>query len=756
MSYNILVLGGSSSNESSLPTLLKSNVVTKGDPNDSKSALSSAKGVDYIIKYIASHISSPKKPGDRVFCIQSGTGSGKSTVIPPELYRKLDARKIVVTEPKRANAITIPQEIAQYNKEFILGVNIGYSTGPQKRLPEEPGIIFMTTGTLLQKLVNSTDDQFIRGFEFILIDEVHLHDVEIDFLLMELKHLLNSNWKNPKCPNVLLMSATLKVQKYQQYFDSPHFIEVSGQSFPIKDIFPENSPSNVYEYAVNMINTHNKPGTPEFGDVLIFMPDAFSMKEINAYLEKSGGPISKYSIMILSGANINAPESQIIRDRSRDVQKNPFIIISTNVAETGVTFPHLRLVIDPGKVLHVVFNPIYNATVIYSGITTQFSIKQRRGRVGRNFEGTWAPAFTEKILSKIVEENFPVIYTDDITKYLLNYLCRVNKIVNIEDVIGDTANKKRKESLVNLEDLDLIHFPALDSIKYSFEKMYVLGLIDFNQYPTLTGFMCQKFNKIPIEAAKMVISSFYHAKNNLNIVDYVISIAAIVSQQRGGIIMRDEWLKTDIAKDANWLIKNIGYDDFIIQLLAFEYFNEEFAKLKNNNKDWVLDDIKEWCDTNNYNYAGLLEVIGFRDEIIVSLLQQGFKIQTYGDGTGKYNANPFDGVPLKDLIKAQYKSLDILETFRVIQLCEIEGYRFNIYEWNSEHNVYQLDYKKSIQADTPPGISARYDAGKYPKKIIQLAMAYRLDKGKMKFSNKFSLVSVLRTDIINLDELFIP
>jgi HrpA-like RNA helicase len=754
MPYSLQVLGGST--EVALPTLLKTNVVTKGDPKDSLPTLKQYRGVDYIIKYIQSHTADVKSAGDKVFSIQSGTGSGKSTVIPPELYRKLDAKRIIVTEPKRINAINIPQEIIQFNEEFELGLNIGYSTGIIKRLPDEPGIIFMTTGSLLQRLINMKDlEAFSYRYDYILIDEVHLHDVEIDFLLMEIKHLLDHNWKNPKCPNIILMSATLKVQKYQEYFGSPHFIEVTGQSFPIKEIWPDESPEKSDAYIVNMIEKYNKPKTPNYGDVLIFMPSMSSMKKLKEYLDQS---IKGYTTVLLSGSNIASAEIVPVFDRARDAKESPYIIVSTNVAETGITFPQLKLVFDMGKQLHVMFNPTFDATVIYTGAITKFSAQQRRGRVGRNSEGQWFPVYTKKAYDSMIDENFPAIYTSDITQVMLSYLCRVNDIKEVETIlkhmeIEDSGSKVISiKNKLDLNELDLIHYPAVDTIKYTFEKLYVLGMVDKQFYPTVTGYIAQKLNKIPIEASKMVVSGFYHTMNtsNFSTINYIITIAAILSQQKSGIIDKDEWLESPIAKDVKWFNDTIVYDDFIIQLLAFEYFDAEFQTLKKKD-DWTLLDIKTWCDENNYNFDALLQVIEQRDDIMINLLQTGFKI-------------PSGYVPLKDLVET--KSTTLLDIVQIIQQCEVEGFRFKLYKWNANAKKYQLEYSPSkLSVDPPPGIATKYvdykdhnwaTNPKIPKNIIQLNIVYLALKGQMTFTNGKTMFSVLLTDIIELDDLFIP
>ena len=168
------------SDEKNLPTLLRKGYIK---PNDklklSKSTIntiSNTRGIDYIINFISDRTpsvagSNPKIPakslGGRVIVLKSDTGSGKSTVLPPFLYEKLQLRtnkNIAVTQPRVLTAIDIAEGLPENYSFLKLDDNLGYTTGDFKRIPLNKGVIFMTVGILLRNLQESTDEDFMKKY----------------------------------------------------------------------------------------------------------------------------------------------------------------------------------------------------------------------------------------------------------------------------------------------------------------------------------------------------------------------------------------------------------------------------------------------------------------------------------------------------------------------------------------------------------------------------------------------------------------
>jgi HrpA-like RNA helicase len=288
---------------SSLPTLLRRGyiVLDKDASNLDKKAAENSISIDYIINKLSNMIpepntnyirSPPKTYGDKVIVLKSDTGSGKSTVLPPKLYTKLfnrTNRNIMVTQPRILTAMDIPETIVPWNKELKMDINIGYSTGPFKRLPAEKGIIFSTVGVLTQELKLNTDEDFIKKYQFIIIDEVHERSIEVDECLYLIKKFMINNYKDPFCPILILMSATFDENVFINYFDvrRSNYIQVIGSTFPIETTYTNYSIANYIEWASLKaqelhINNFADLGnvSSEFRDILIFVKDSTIGKKI--------------------------------------------------------------------------------------------------------------------------------------------------------------------------------------------------------------------------------------------------------------------------------------------------------------------------------------------------------------------------------------------------------------------------------------------------------------------------------------------
>lgn len=229
-----------------LPTLLgKGAIVPQKWMNQiEKRKAANQISLDFILDFIAERTPARRhqKPkimsksiGDKVILLKSGTGSGKSTTLPPGLFRRFHDflhKTIGVTEPRRLTAETIPYDILRYNSDFQMEKNIGFRTSLVSKRPAS-GILFMTEGILLQHFKTLTDEEFIRKYMFIIIDEFHTRSMEIDSLLFYAKRFFERNYDNPDCPILILMSATFEKETYVKYYGVPtkNYIEVQGRAY---------------------------------------------------------------------------------------------------------------------------------------------------------------------------------------------------------------------------------------------------------------------------------------------------------------------------------------------------------------------------------------------------------------------------------------------------------------------------------------------------------------------------------------------
>jgi len=247
------------------PTLLvKGNLLaTKWSPP--QKTLDDIVPIDYIMSWFDKR--TPKtygasvqasSPADRILIVHSSTGSGKSTVMPAELYHRFYARlrkNIAVTQPRVLTAIDIPaNQIVPFNTAemlqktgkrertpIMMDDNIGYQTGMESRKPVK-GIIFMTIGIIVQQINIMSDEDFMNKYSHVIIDEAHERSTNTDTALFNLKKFIERNYKNPACPFLIVTSATFNAYRYADFLLSDihkskryeNIIYVRGSTYPIE------------------------------------------------------------------------------------------------------------------------------------------------------------------------------------------------------------------------------------------------------------------------------------------------------------------------------------------------------------------------------------------------------------------------------------------------------------------------------------------------------------------------------------------
>ena len=265
----------------------------------------SIEGVDevpikYIISWIKNHMFeygyTEANMSDRILIIRAETGSGKSTIMPVELFRLLRnkdtpsniryrGQKVLCTQPRVLTAIELAYTVAYtrspWNPDMILGKTVGFSTGPLKE--RASGLIFATADTLKAKFNSNKDDEIMDEYKFIIIDEAHERSVGSDILLFMLYKFYKRNEGNKKLPFLLLASATFDTIKYAKYYDIDidNIIKVTGGNYNIEQHYLPRDTDNIYESIVSTIKEINKnDDIPEKADILIFAPGMKEMKKI--------------------------------------------------------------------------------------------------------------------------------------------------------------------------------------------------------------------------------------------------------------------------------------------------------------------------------------------------------------------------------------------------------------------------------------------------------------------------------------------
>ncbi len=285
----------------SLPTLLKPGSIEPAAwmSHEQKQKLATMPAIQWIIEYLKDRVGTksnapklvPKTIGWRVGVFRSGTGTGKSTVFPPEIYKAFiesedSRRSIICTQPTIVTTVEIPNQIVLYNKNLVFDKNIGYQTGTLIRKPVR-GVIFSTVGILLQHLKTLTDKEFMNKYQFIIIDEIHNRTTDVDATLCYLKNFLLRNYKNVDCPYLILTSGTFDPTALMEYFDCPphSFLDIKGNSFPIVEHFPDYQISNYITYITDLIakihtENYEVDMVSPMRDIMVFMQGSAQMNAV--------------------------------------------------------------------------------------------------------------------------------------------------------------------------------------------------------------------------------------------------------------------------------------------------------------------------------------------------------------------------------------------------------------------------------------------------------------------------------------------
>src|SRR5690554_292664 len=401
-----------------------------------------------LLKAIAEH---------QVVVIAGETGSGKTTQIPKLcLELGLGCRGLIGhTQPRRLAARTVAARIAE-ELNTPLGERVGYQVRFHDQVSDNTQIKLMTDGILLAE---TQHDRFLDKYEVLIIDEAHERSLNIDFLLGYIKRLL------PRRPDLKLIitSATIDLERFSQHFDAP-VIEVSGRTYPVEVLYrPLHEMESEDEKALDLqqgilaavdelveIDRAKRSGGP--GDILVFLPGEREIRETADLLRKA--QLRDTEIIPLY-ARLSLAEQNRVFHGARAAGRR--IVLPTNVAETSLTVPGIRYVIDPG--LARISRYSYRSKVQRLPIeaVSQASANQRAGRCGRVAPGVCIRLYSEEDFLNRPEFTEPEIQRTNLASVILQLLhLRLGKLQDFPFI--DVPDERFvKDGLTLLQELEAVN-----------------------------------------------------------------------------------------------------------------------------------------------------------------------------------------------------------------------------------------------------------------------------------------------------------
>ena len=445
----------------------------------------------------------------QVIIVCGETGSGKTTQLPKIALMlgrgRLNAkpgergRLIGHTQPRRIAASSVAKRIAEELKT-PLGEVVGFKVRFQDRLSKNASVKLMTDGILLAE---TQTDPLLQAYDTIIIDEAHERSLNIDFLLGYLRQIL------PRRPDlkIVVTSATIDADRFAKHFASRNgpapVIMVSGRTFPVEQRYRPFEESRDYG-----LNEAMADGVDELwqggagGDILIFLPGEREIREAADHLRKhlAHQPLTRNAEVLPLFARL----SQAEQDRIFEASNGRRIVLATNVAETSLTVPGIRYVIDAGTARVKRYSLRSKVEQLMVEPISQAAANQRAGRCGRVANGICIRLYDDKDFAGRPRFTDPEILRSSLAGVIL---------------------RMKSLHLGVVEDFPFIEAPSKRAITDGYQLLAELGAVDDDNELTPIG---KELARLPLDprVGRMILEA-----RGREALDEVLVIASAMSVQ---------------------------------------------------------------------------------------------------------------------------------------------------------------------------------------------------------------------------------
>ena len=497
---------------------------------------------------------------NQVIVLCGETGSGKTTQLPKiclQLGRGV-AGMIGHTQPRRIAARSVAARIAQ-ELNTAVGQSVGYKVRFSDHVSATTSVKLMTDGILLAE---TQGDRLLDAYDTLIIDEAHERSLNIDFLLGYLHQLL------PRRPDLKLIitSATIDPDRFSRHFGNAPVIEVSGRTYPVQTRYrprtsddPDEEDQEMIPAILNAIDELWRSGP---GDVLVFLAGEREIRETAEEIRKHHPP--GVEILPLFSRLGTEEQNRIFQPHGR-----PRIVLATNVAETSLTVPGIKYVIDPGYARISRYNPRTKVQRLPIEKISQASANQRQGRCGRVSEGVCIRLYSEEDFASRAQFTDPEILRTNLASVIL---------------------QMKALSLGSVEQFPFVEPPDARMIRDGYQTLHEIGAIDAEYQLTNIG---RALAKLPIDPriGRMVLAAV-----DEGCLDEVLVIASALTVQDPRERPLD---KQDAADEAHAQFRH-EQSDFLSFLNLWNVYHEHLEHLSQSK-------LRKWCQQNFLSYVRLRE-----------------------------------------------------------------------------------------------------------------------------------------------------
>ena len=462
-----------------------------------------------------------------------------------------------------------------------MGTAVGYKVRFNDHLSDNTYIKIMTDGILLNEIQT---DRFLEQYDTLIIDEAHERSLNIDFILGYLKQIL------PKRPDlkVIITSATIDPERFSKQFDNAPIIEVSGRTYPVETRYrplelesDDEGDRDLQSLILDAVDEVSREG---LGDILIFLSGERDIRETAESLRKHHPPHTE--IVPLYARLSIADQNKVFATHT-----GRRIVLATNVAETSLTVPGIRYVIDTG--IARISRYSYRTKVQRLPIEkiSQASADQRKGRCGRVSAGICIRLYSEEDFLNRPKYTEPEILRTNLASVILQ--------------------------MKSLKFGDINYFPFIDSPDYrlindGFKLLQELSAIDQHEELTKVGFQLAKLPLDP-RIGRMIL-----AANDNNCLNEILIIASALSIQDPRERPLDKQQKADEAH--NQFVDE--QSDFLSFLKLWEFYEEHKRHLTKNK-------LRKLCEQNFLSFVRMREWQDIHSQLLTQVKDLGFKINQF-------------------------------------------------------------------------------------------------------------------------------
>lgn len=442
------------------------------------------------------------------------TGSGKSTQLPQLIYDRLQADsktkrfKIAITQPRRVAAVNLATRVSK-EMGVELGGKVGYSVRfDNKSDPVHTQIKYLTDGMLLRELML---DSNLSQYHFVILDEAHERTLLTDLSMGILKSIQEKRRGTKHPLKIIVMSATLDAERFSLFFNNANILFVEGKMYPVQRLYLTQPVEDIVDSVIQTACQVNM--SEPTGDILAFLPGQDEIEKVVNRLNEIAKSLPKEAPLIVALPLYASLPSSAQQKAFEPLPKNRRkVICATNIAETSLTVPGVRYVIDSGLRKVKVFRPNLGMDTLLTAPISQSAANQRMGRAGRETAGKCFRLFTESTYM----EDLPKQTEAEITRTDVSSAVLLLKRAGINDVLG----------------FDWLESPGKRAIKSALLKLYGLKALDDSGEITDLG---QKMALLPVSPQLAAVLLQASSIGGLPLLSTVIDVAACLSVE--GLVM---------------------------------------------------------------------------------------------------------------------------------------------------------------------------------------------------------------------------